>query len=170
MQERAPSRGLMMTPPRPTRSSGGRQRGVGRSALSADHPFSAKKYRENRVLRLALRHDRRWRLSFAFSDAYAARHTHSNESCDQSDENFLHLTPPVWKMANLRPINSSPLVLKSHTFLKSRACAPNTRAMGLHGRDCPARLLRGPSTHRRFIAGQYRRFLAGQHRRARGSS
>jgi hypothetical protein len=131
------------------------------SAILLTTRSAAENYRENRPsLRLALGHDRRWRFSFAFSDANAARHTHSNESCDESDEKFLHLTPRGWKMANLRPKYFSRLVLKSHSPLKSPIMPERSglRAAGMFA-TLDTRRPRGPPRHSRSDRVRLRRSL-----------
>jgi hypothetical protein len=43
-----------------------------------------------------LRHDGRWSLTLALADAGAASNAYRNESCDQSDEYFLHWSSPFF--------------------------------------------------------------------------
>ena len=54
----------------------------------------ARKQRDSNLSDSTLRHDGRWGLTLA--DADAASNAHRNESCDQSDEYFLHWSSPFF--------------------------------------------------------------------------
>jgi len=59
-----------------------------------------------------LRHDGRWSLTLALADAGAASNAYRNESCDNSDEYFLHWSSPFFTPRDTHFVLAAPLVAR----------------------------------------------------------
>jgi hypothetical protein len=82
-------------------------------------------------VRSTLRHDRRGGFTLALADAGAASNAHRNESCNQSDEYFLHWSSPFFTPRDAHFVPRCPV---SRSVPSMRSLPPET--VGHFKRDC----------------------------------